>query len=239
MEIEGRRVARSQGRGHGHLIKACVVAAFSGFLALGIAADAQASSRSDGAVLRNLAAADPGLMPVALAFRSDADLNVQVDYLQPHGQGRIDASGSHYHVGQRHIVRGTVTYPPAYWRADYPLYTPGRALTFRVRIENRSKRTLDRLEVAAVQEYLHFFGKDGDDLPGQLSSAWTVGRLAPGASWQGEATVTLPVTLEPGLSQTHVQVQRRVSGRRRTVISDAPQAGLFCPREPAAVTAMR
>ncbi len=238
MDIDRRHGSRLGGRTLGCHGNACAVWVVSGVLALGLTANAQASARA-GAALRAAAAPDPGLMPVAVGFRGDADIVVQVEYLEPHGRGRIDAAGSHYHVGQRHIVRGTVTYPQAYWRADYPLYTPGRALTFRVRVENRGKRTLERLEISAVQEYLHFFGKDGDDLPGEVSSAWLVGRLAPKASWQGEATVTLPVTLEPGLSQTHIQVQRRVSERRRTVLVDAPQGGLFCPREPAAVTAMR
>jgi hypothetical protein len=108
----------------------------------------------------------------------------------------------------------------------------GKPMTFRVHVKNTSKRPVHNLKVITVQEYLNFHGKDGADLAGDSQHEWKIKKIGKHGEWVGEATWTIAGGGEPGLNQTHAQIQRQNGHSKKIkLISDLPQAGLFCPPE--------
>jgi hypothetical protein len=170
-------------------------------------------------------------------FKNRLPVEVEVEYLATKGHTAVDASGITYHVNGQGPKKGTIYYPEPYWYDAYALYLIGQPMTFKVRIKNKKRRVIRNLQVVAVQEYLNYFGKDGEDLPGCPTSTWTIKKLGRHQVWEGIATITVPAGTQPGLDQTHVQIQRKLPLSNNRLLYDAPQAGVYCPPEPEVVSA--
>lgn len=206
---------------------------FASLLIFGVSAPVMAATPRAAASAAEAAAADDAArtQPRPRGFRAARGLAVRVEYLGAAGRASLHARGSTYHLEGKAPHPGSIYYPEPYWSDAYALFRAGQQMRLRVTVENRSKRTLKGAQLVAVQEHLDYFGKDGEDVDGAAAQAVALPSLAPGASWQQELTLTLPMRLLPGLLQTHVQlVQQR--GKHCRLLVDEPQAGLFCPLEP-------
>ncbi|MCB9738950.1 MAG: hypothetical protein H6747_06760 [Deltaproteobacteria bacterium] len=211
---------------------------FASLLILGVAAPVMAATPRAPAAAADAgapeaAAAEDGAttQPRPRGFRAASGLTVRVEYLGAAGRASLHARGSTYHLEGKAPHPGSVYYPEPYWSDAYALFRAGQPMRLRVTVENRGKRALKGAQLVAVQEHLDYFGKDGEDVDGAAAQAIALPSLKPGATWQQELTLTLPMRLLPGLLQTHVQlVQQR--GKRSQLLLDEPQAGLFCPLEP-------
>ena len=174
--------------------------------------------------------------PVKKKFKNKwgNQVEVEVQYLNTSGHTSVDGSGIYYHIDGHATQKGSLYYPAVYWYDAYPLYLMAHTMTFRVIIKNKRKRPLRNLRVLAVQEYLNFHGKDGVDFDGCPITEWYVKKIPALTKWTGEVTVYIPPRGNPGLDQTHVQIQEHVEGcvkKKTKLLWDKPQAGIFCPPE--------
>lgn len=171
-------------------------------------------------------------LPVKKKWKDKINVDVEIEYLATKGFTRVDGTGIYYHVNGGAGQKGTIYYPEPYWYDAYALYLIGQPMTFKVRVTNKKRRVIRDLRVVAVQEYLNYFGKDGEDLPGCPTNVWEIKRLGKFETWEGTATLTVPAGTQPGLDQTHVQIQRDLPLTGPRLLWDDPQAGVYCPPEP-------
>jgi len=165
-------------------------------------------------------------------FKNMKHVKVWIEYLDASGYTVEDKAGIHYHYNGG-VHSGALLYPESYWYDNYPLYFIGQTMRYRIHVVNLDKRPQHNLRVTGIQEYLAFNGKDGKDLPGCSSAEWIVPQLKGKGEWVGEAKYYIPSGTQPGLDQTHVQIQRFHPGAVSPpqLLWDDAQAGLFCPPE--------
>lgn len=141
-------------------------------------------------------------------------LEFTVTYLDPQGRTVADDQGIHYHhevlSQQSGITPVWVTHEskilPEKYFGSYPLYYSGQTMRYQIRLSNTGNRSLKRITVVAIQEYLNASGEVGVRIGPDAVRDWFVPRLKKGESVTLEGSILIPVLGESGLDQTHIQV---------------------------------
>jgi hypothetical protein len=140
----------------------------------------------------------------------DADLSIEITFLEPFGTSTADASGTTYSIPQFgwNFTDPNQIYPPQCW-GTYPLYLVGMPMNFNVTVTRKAEKHADKpidVKVRALSNILNMDGSAGTLLATQ---EYIVEDLTSGES----RTLNFSVALDSpdifkGLDVTNVQILR-------------------------------
>jgi len=163
-------------------------------------------------------------------------LNWDIEYYDEWGRTVCDETGGHFYhdrcCGGFLDHDPTWIYPEEVW-GTYPMYYIGTTMRYRITLTNNGKRSYRNLRVVAIQEYLSPDHLWGERMGHDAARDWFIQELRGGESVVLEGAFSIPADAQPGLDQTHLQVQHWDQGRGLpgpgSVIIDDVRAAIWCP----------